>query len=502
MGTIRRQSISSSLYIYLGFAIGAVNVMVLFPRYFTPEEFGLTRLLLDISVLLATVSTFGAVPATIKFFPFYKAYLPKNKNDLPFLTVFTCLFGCILILLLATIFKEQIIRKFGTRSPLFVTHYYLLYPLTISLTFLNLFESFAWCLNKSVISNFLREVFFRLGVTVLMCLFIFEFIGSDTFLTLYSFVYFPCILLLLWILIRSGQFPMNFSISSVTRKMRQKIISFALFIFSGSVLNILSRTIDVIIISSQSAEGLKDTAVFVIASYLISIMEVPQRSIVSIATPIIAQAWKDRDIAQILSLYQKTSLNLLIIGLGIWGILFLNMDNAIHFLGDTYAPIKEIVIIMGIAKLIDLGTGLNSQILLLSKYWKIDFTTNMLFVISAIPLNYILINKYGVIGSAFANLIALSLFNGIRFFYLWKLYRLQPFSLATLYAVLLGAAAIFLVNLLPAFPNIYLDTIIRTVLYAGIFGTAIITLNISDDMNGLYKHFLQKINSVLLKRTN
>jgi hypothetical protein len=39
-----------------------------------------------------------------------------------------------------------------------------------------------------------------------------------------------------------------------------------------------------------------------------------------------------------------------------------------------------LLIILGIGKLIDLGTGLNSQILQLSKYWRIDLFTNMLFV--------------------------------------------------------------------------------------------------------------------------
>ena len=53
MATIRKQSIYSSIYIYAGFAIGAFNVLFLFPKFFTPEEFGLTRILMDIAFILS-----------------------------------------------------------------------------------------------------------------------------------------------------------------------------------------------------------------------------------------------------------------------------------------------------------------------------------------------------------------------------------------------------------------------------------------------------------------
>jgi hypothetical protein len=62
MTTIRKQSIYSSIFIYIGFAIGAFNVLYLFPKYFTKEEFGLTRILVDIALILSTLCTAAAVP--------------------------------------------------------------------------------------------------------------------------------------------------------------------------------------------------------------------------------------------------------------------------------------------------------------------------------------------------------------------------------------------------------------------------------------------------------
>ncbi|TKK66414.1 hypothetical protein FC093_17735 [Ilyomonas limi] len=492
MGIIRKQSIYSSIFSYLGFVVGAVNKLLIFPLFFSTTEIGLTTVAVDLGLVFASLATFGSNSVTAKFFPFYKAYLPKKKNDLPALTLFTCIGGCIIITLALVVFKGFIIRKFGQNSAMFVTHYHLLYPLVVTIALFLLFEAFAWSIQKTVISNFLREVLFRVVVLVLLLLYIYKVIPLETFFTLYSYIYLPSVVALLIYLISTGNFPINFSISNVTRRMHKRIASYGALIFSGSMLNVISRTIDVIFLASQSAGGLSDANVFSYGSYMISIMDVPQRSIVAIATPIISQAWKDKNTQQIHEIYQKTSLNLLIVGFFIWGVIFLNMHNAIKYLGSAYAPMQWIFIVMGVAKLIDLGTGANSQILLLSKYWRLDFITNMLFVAMALPLNYTLIHKYGIYGPAYANLIALTVFNSVRLFYIWKLFRLQPFTKHTFYAILIAIICVSIVHFVPIIPNLYLDILLRTTIFVLLFATSILYFNISEDLTALFQHTLQR----------
>lgn len=497
MGIVRKQSIYSSIFIYIGFCIGAINILLLFPRYFSTEEFGLTRLLLDIALLYATFSTFGSLPITLKFFPFYNSYLPPKKNDLSFLTITLCIIGCILFILFSIIFKDLIIRKYQARSPLFTAHYHLLYPLTISITFFYLFESYLWTLKRTITTNVAKELILRVSVTIFIGLYFFKIIDIEQFFILFSLSYVPSLLYLLWDIRKSKSYKFNLSISSVTRRLWRKMFSFAFFILSGNVLNILSRTIDTIIIASQSTNGLTDAAIFTIPTYIITLMDVPQRSMTSISIPIISEAWKEKNRAKILMLYQKTSLNLLLIGLLIFGTIYLNADNMVNFLGPTFAPIKEIILILGIAKILDLGTGLNSQILLLSKYWKIDFITNMLFVICAIPLNYFLIKSNGVIGAAYANLIALSFFNSIRFIYIWKLFKMQPFSLKTLLLFAISIICFLLIYFIPTISNIYFDSAMRSVLYIGLFSFCILKFNVSEDISELLLNFKNKFLSKL-----
>lgn len=484
---IRRQSLVSSVFTYLGFAIGAVNILFLFPRYFTPEQFGLTRILLDVAMLLSTICTLGSIPIVLKFFPFYQRNTTIGRNDLPWLTLGLVTAGCLLTVLILPWMKPWIIRKFGSKSPLFVDYFDLLYPLTITLAYFSVLEAYAWSLHKTILSNVLKEFAFRLLTTVLIFLFIAGVLKYNQFITLYAWIFLLPVIIFLAMMYRERLLVPLDKVRNLTGRIKYKIMSFGGFLFAGAVLNIIAKTNDTIILASQSKGGLKDAAVFTIATYLVTVMEVPQRSLVSITTPLIASAWRSKNILLINRLYQKTSLNLMIAGLGIFGLVLLNIREIGSLLGPAYTSLASIVLISGLAKLIDLSTGLNTQILLLSKYWKLDFLTNMIFVALSIPLNYWLTRRFNTLGPAYGNLIALIIFNGLRYGMIWKLFGLQPFTWNNLKALLLAvfifAPLWFLGNLFSPLAGIAVKSILFTV----VFSFLILRWNVSADLNDLFR---------------
>lgn len=487
MGIIRKQSVYSSLFIYTGFIIGAINVLLLFPneRFFKPEEFGLTRLLLDVATVASIFCTLGISPAIVKFYPFYNAYVKKEELDLPFISLLVMVVGVGILLLTGTLLENAIIRKFSGRSPLFVDYFYLVYPMAIGMAVLSVLESFAWSFRRTVLPVFVREVLVRFITTVLVLLVFTRVLDFRQFINLYSLLYLPGAVILLVVLARKERLTLRFRLSHVTRRIGKQVATFSLFIFSGQVLNILARTIDAIIIASVSSGGLIDTAVFTVATYLVTLMEVPLRSVTGIGGAIIAQAWKDRDMARLHSIYKKTALNLSLLGAGIFGILLLNINNAVIYLGPTYTPLVEIVLILGFSKMIDLGTGLNSNILLSSKYWKLDFITNAFLVLLSSLLNYVLVKKMGLIGSAYANLISFAIYNLVRFVAIWKLFHMQPFTFNNLRMLIIAGSCFFAAWLIPTMPGIVLDSLLRTFVFAVLYATLIVRLRISEDINAL-----------------
>ena len=489
---IRKQSLVSSTFTYLGFAIGAVNILVLFPRYFTPEQFGLTRILLDVAMLLSTICTLGSIPIVLKFFPLYKKNTTEGRNDLPLVTFGLVTLGCLLTVLVLPWMKPWIIRKFGSKSPLFVDYFDLLYPFTITLAYFSLLEAYAWSLRRTILSNILKEFAFRLLTTILIFLFIAGIIKYNQFVTLYAWIFLLPVIIFLLMMFREKLLVPVGKPSILTRRIRFKMVSFGGFLFAGAVLNIIARTNDTIIIASQSQGGLKDAAVFTIATYLVTVMEVPQRSLVSITTPLIASAWRSKNISLINRLYQKTSLNLMIAGLGIFGLVMLNIREISNILGPAYASLALIVLISGVAKLIDLSTGLNTQILLLSKYWKLDFLTNMLFVALSIPLNYWLTKQFNTLGPAYGNLIALIIFNGIRYGMIWKLFGLQPFTWKNLQALFLAIVLFVPIWFIGELFSPMTGMAIKCVVFSVSFGYFILRWNVSSDLNDLFKVVIKR----------
>ncbi|MBS1607585.1 MAG: polysaccharide biosynthesis C-terminal domain-containing protein [Bacteroidetes bacterium] len=489
MGIIRKQSLQSTIFIYAGFAIGALNVLVLFPneKYFSLAEFGLTKVLVDVSLLIAMLCTLGAYPAVIKFYPFYNSYLPKKENDLPVWTFLTVLTGCLLFVFLMPFFKGIIIRKYGERSPLFVQYFNLIYPLTISMAFLYLFEAYAWIAKKTVLPAIARELIVR-GLTTLLILMVMAgLLNFNQFINLYAFIYVAPVLFILYFLMKSGDLSFNFTLSSVTRRLRERIWIFSLFIFSGQVLNILAKTLDSIIISSQSPGGLQDTGIFTIATYFIALMEVPLRGMTGIAYSILSQAWKDKDLKKVFNVYRKTALNLLIAGLGIMGVLVLITPDVIAFLGPKYESMYYVVLLLGFSKLIDLGTGINSQLLMTSKHWRIEFFTNIFLVIMAGVFNYLLVRQNGILGSAWATLISFTLYNLIRFLLIWRLFKMQPFSMKNFYVLLIGLICFLTGWFMPFVLNIYVDAIVKAIFFSVLYGIFIIRFRISEDINDFFE---------------
>jgi O-antigen/teichoic acid export membrane protein len=207
---------------------------------------------------------------------------------------------------------------------------------------------------------------------------------------------------------------------------------------------------------------------------------------ISAATPQIAKAWKEKDMAKLDRLYKKTALNLLIIAAGILGLIIINIPLLLNILGPAYYGLPLLLLILGTGKLIDLGTGMNSQILQLSKYWRIDLFTNMLFVVVSILLNYFLTKKFGILGTAYGSLIAIIVFNLIRFIYIKRIYGLQPFSKKNALALISASVTTGICFLLPL-PGLFLAGTIKTILFISAYVFITLKLNISSDITELWQ---------------
>jgi len=489
--TIQRQSILSTFAIVAGFVLGGINMVLLFPKVLTGEEFGLTRVVNDFSVIAANFATLGALPVMYKFFPLYRRYLPAEKNDLPFIILTIFITGIVITGLLLALLQPQIIAAFGRNNPIFPGYYWLVFPFTLFYAVFIFAEPFAWYAGLSVQSNMLKETLFR-GLTLLFLLLItFNFIGFSTFMVLFSLIFLLPALLLLGMVLKKGMLKTTTTTSPVTRRLKGKMFRFSGFIFLATVINITAVLCDTLFLAG--AKGFALAAVFAIAQYASNLIEVPLRSMTGSAVPVLAEYWRAGNRKGILSIYRKSCINLLIAGMAIGGLMLINVHNLIDFLPDEYSIIGLPILLLIIGRWINLAGGLNAQIIQTSKYLTWDFGANLILSLIAIPLNFFLIRYFGIMGAAVANLVVWSVYNGVRFFYLYKKFGFQPLSQKNAEAFVVFCLLITLVYFIPRFTNLYIDAIWRSSLFMLFFGVIVLKRKYSEEVSQLWYYWSNRL---------
>lgn len=445
MGNIRKQTIISSILVYIGFGIGAINTWVYTKGnfLFSPEQYALIGLFPNVGQLIYCFASLSSLTVLNKFYPYYKDNLPDNRNDLFTRTLIINLVGTVLVVIAGFIFEPLIVRKFSEHSKLFVDYYHWTFIFGFGITMFSLLESYSWSIHKTILPNFLRETGLRLLTSFFIVLYLFKAVDFQHFMFLYSGLYLAMAIILFVTLSRKGDIHLVFKVSRVTKKFRKKMIGMQVLLFGGVAIITIGQQIDGIIIAS--VKGLDQTAFYMLASYAANLVQVPQRSILAVSTGAISRAWKDKNLTEINRIYGRSSINLLVIGLFIFGCVWLNAADGIKTLhiNGAFNQSLAVILVIGITRIIDAGTGVNQTIIATSNKWSFEFYSGIGMLAVRIPLTYYMVKQYGMIGSAYSELIVLSVFNLVRFEFLRRVYNMQPFSIKTLYALLLAVVAYY-----------------------------------------------------------
>ena len=448
MSQIRKQSIISSMVVYFGFAIGFFNTY-LFTREggFSQAEYGLTGIFMAVANIMFSVANMGMPAYIYKFYPYYNDNLSKDKNDQISWALLFSLLGFSLVVLGGIFFKDLVIQKYGTNAPDLIKYYYYIFPFGMGLTLFSILEAYAWQIKKSVLSNYLREIQFRIFTTILIGLSITGILSSfDLFIKIYSFTFLAIAFILLSYLVYNKHIVFSFSISRVSKKYFKKILALIAFVYGGSLVFTISMVIDTIIIAAVLPNGLALAGVYTLAQNIASLIQAPQRGIISSSMGALSQAWKDKDMKKISRIYHSSSINQLIFSVGMFALIWLNFSDGVFtfHLQAGYIDAKWVFFFIGLMRIVDMGTGVNSQIIGTSTFWRFDFLTGIILLTLTLPLNYWLTKYYfGVMGPAIANLITFTIYNTIRYWFLITKFKLQPFTLKTIYTIIMGVGAFY-----------------------------------------------------------
>ena len=366
-------------------------------------------------------------------------------------------------------------------SQLLKDNFFYIFLLVFFISFYDVLTSISRSYLDASTPIFLNEIFLKSYSLILLVLHGYKFFDFTTFLQLYVCGFLFKFLLLLFILqfIKGNLF---FKLSLGALKIKE-IVVYGFYVLIGGASVIFVSRLDMIMIGAFL--GLEHVAFYTLAFYIGSVIKVPGKSIISISVPLLAKAWEEQDFKQIQTIYSKSSINQLIIGGLFFLCIWINIDAIFSILPEKFSHGKWVVLCIGLAQLFNVATGVNGAIIINSKYYKYDLYTNLILVVITLISNYLLIPKYGINGAAMATALSVLLFNLIRLILIKLKMNLQPFSLKTLYTILILIAIYGISLYLPLSGNLYLDVVWKTFVVVAIFIPLLLSLELSEDINKL-----------------
>jgi O-antigen/teichoic acid export membrane protein len=483
MGQIRKQVIQSSFLSYIGFGVGAINTYF-FTRQgtFTPEQYGLTQVVISLSQILAPLAALGMTAFINRFFPYYFGHLSHRKNDMLTIAILFSGIGAILVFSGCFLFEPWVIRNFKERSALLVEFYY--WALVFSFFYLcfTILESYMGALKKTVLPNFMKETAYRLCVFALIMLYMFQVISFPVFVILFCCIYLLIVAIIVSYLFFTKQLYIATRFSSVSRRLKRSAATYVGYVYSGTVIINIARQVDTLALAG--GQNLGATGIYSLNQYAAAILQVPFRGLQAIAGPLIAEHWKTKNLTEIKRIYQRSSINLLLIGSFLFFNIWLNYDDGLKFLhiDARFADGKTVFLLLGLYNLFELGTGTNAIIIITSPAWRFELYAGVILLALSIPLNIYMASHVGMDGVALATAGTLFIYNICRLVFIRYRFNLTPFTIKTIYALLLVTGSYLLTWFLLQNIHGFTGILLRSAMFSVLFFAGIFYLQLTPDL--------------------
>ena len=490
MGIVIKQSIKNTIITFIGFGIGAINVMYMYPVFLGKEYLGLTNYILSAANILYPILSFGIQNTLIKFFN------ENNKTEEDLSRYFTYmlllpLFVIIPFFCLFFYFYENIALYESTKNAIVFNFVWEIPLIALFIGYFEIFYAWLRAHMKSVFGSFVKEVFIRILVTISLFAVYFKWITLPEFVHSLVLIYGISLLVIIYYANKTKRIQLNKKLPKQTKE----IFVFTIFIIlSASVANML---LDIDKYMINQFLKIENIAFYSLAVYLAMVISVPQRAMHQITYPITAKLMIENKWEELNELYKKSSVTLQVIGGLIYVVILVNIKQIYEFLPDEgYDKGLFVVFTIGLSKYFDVILGNNNSIIFNSKYYKMVLFLGVLLVFVVVGLNFIFIPMYGINGAALATLIAIGMYSFAKLLFVVLKMKLFPFTKNTIVALILAIVSFGVFYYwdfsFHPFMNIVLKSILVTIFYLGLSYYLKISSDINFVMDSVFKRILKK----------
>ncbi|TCK69373.1 O-antigen/teichoic acid export membrane protein [Winogradskyella wandonensis] len=483
MGIVINQSLKNTFTTYVGFGVGAINTLFLYTNFLSDAYYGLVAFILSSANIMLPFMAFGVQNALIKFYSTF-----KTKNSLNSFLTLMLLLPLIVIVptAIAGLVGYDVIASLLSKKNLLVYDYvWHIFFTAIAMAYFEVFFSWSKVRLKTVFGNIMREVFHRVCIMILLFGVYLDFISVNTFISSVVGVY-----VLRMLIMKIYAFSLHLPVISFKRlESQSSILKYSfLIIIAGSIAMII-LDLDKFMIGQYLA--IENVAYYSVAIFIATVISVPQRSMHQIMMPLTAKFLNSGERDELLSLYKKSSINLLVISGLIFLLIVANINMLYEILPEQFSGGLFVVITISMAKLYDNILGNNNAILFNSDYYRMVLVFGVLLALLAIVFNMILIPKYGIEGSAIATFMAVVIYNSLKIGFVKLKFNMQPFTWKTVKTVAILVAMSFSFYYFEFGFHPLINIILKSFIVVLVYVFIVYRLQISDDINFQVKKYLR-----------
>ena len=425
MGFVQKDAIKTTLISSFGLVLGYLNKGLLFLLILSTEQIGVINLCFSLGVLFAQFSNFGTIYTIWKFFPFFKNKEKKHHGFLSFILLIG-IAGTLIMCLLFLLFQEHLESIYIEKSPLFIQYFIWIIPIGVGYVLYLILDVYLRALFKNIVSVFALDIVLRLGVTLILILLWAGVITFDLFVAIHGILFLLPPIILVVFLFKIKELHLGIKNIRISSRFRKIIFNYAAFNYINSLGTVLVNSLDIIMVAQYI--GLRATGVYSTVVFLTSALQVPYKSLVRVSSPLVSEYWKNREMDKMKDLYTRVSSVSLVIGLGLFLLVWVNIDFLFSFLKNEFKAGIWVFFFLMMGRLMDMFFGLNGSIFNTSKKYRYDVVFTLFLIFAVYYLNTIMIPLWGMSGAAISTALAFFVYNIGRMVFVYSIYKIHPFN--------------------------------------------------------------------------
>ncbi|MDC8107007.1 lipopolysaccharide biosynthesis protein [Chryseobacterium sp. PTM-20240506] len=484
MSVVARQGFKYSIIGYIGFLLGTVSAIFIFPSNF--EFYGKLRYILPTAEMLVPFVVLGISYSNVKFF--HRVEKDGKKQNMLSISLLTILINFAVFAIVFFIIP-LIYPKF-TKLEAWKSKEIIL-PMVLILSLCALFNKYTSNYKRIVVSNIFDNIFPKIANLGAFCLFSYLLLSQQIAFAFFFGMFALMLLGYIYYTNRLEKIKLDFSTDYFKKNnFWKEFTNYSFFGFLGTFGNYLA------INSFMIGEfmGMEENGIYAVLYALISLISIPQLGLFNISAPIISKTLAEGNMEELDRFHKKTSLSLYFLGAILFSCIMVGFPFLTQFMPKNGTMLREyepVVWIWGSAVLIDLATGFNGNIISLSKYYRFNIIVMLLLAGLTIGLNYYFIKHTDLklIGIALSTAISLTTYNVIKIAFNYFVFKVSPLSIEMIFVSIICTLAITVAIVLPTFNNnfinlIYKPSVVLVLIYIGNYFTKIFP--VEDYLNAAF----------------